>query len=140
MPRFEPFRGLRYQPDVAPLAQVIAPPYDVISATERAHLAFVGDGYRALRERVERLGLEDRVHVLPAVAAVEVPAFIRTADAVAVLYTPSVSGIEFALPNGFLSYPDSVAKPVIIVVEVTLMLSIAVILALLVAGPAERSE
>jgi uncharacterized protein (DUF1015 family) len=39
VPRFEPFRGLRYQPDVAPLAQVIAPPYDVISPTERAHLA-----------------------------------------------------------------------------------------------------
>ena len=39
MPRFEPFQGLRYRPDVAPLAQVIAPPYDVISPTERAHLA-----------------------------------------------------------------------------------------------------
>ena len=38
MPRFEPFQGLRYRPEVAPLAQVIAPPYDVISATERAHL------------------------------------------------------------------------------------------------------
>jgi uncharacterized protein (DUF1015 family) len=39
VPRFEPFQGLRYRPDVAPLAQVIAPPYDVISPTERAHLA-----------------------------------------------------------------------------------------------------
>jgi uncharacterized protein (DUF1015 family) len=39
MPRFEPFRGLRYQPDMAPLAQVIAPPYDVITPTERVHLA-----------------------------------------------------------------------------------------------------
>jgi uncharacterized protein (DUF1015 family) len=39
VPRFEPFQGLRYRPEVAPLAQVIAPPYDVISATERAHLA-----------------------------------------------------------------------------------------------------
>ena len=39
MPRFEAFRGLRYQPEMAPLAQVIAPPYDVISATERIHLA-----------------------------------------------------------------------------------------------------
>ncbi|MFZ0250020.1 MAG: DUF1015 domain-containing protein [Acidimicrobiales bacterium] len=39
MPRFEPFQGLRYQPELAPLAQVIAPPYDVISATERNHLA-----------------------------------------------------------------------------------------------------
>ena len=39
MPRFAPFRGLRYRPDVAPIAQVIAPPYDVISSTERVHLA-----------------------------------------------------------------------------------------------------
>ena len=39
VPRFEPFRGLRYRPEVAPLDQVIAPPYDVISPTERAHLA-----------------------------------------------------------------------------------------------------
>jgi uncharacterized protein (DUF1015 family) len=31
--------GLRYQPARAPIAQVIAPPYDVISATERTHLA-----------------------------------------------------------------------------------------------------
>ena len=39
VPRFDPFRGLRYRPDVAPIAQVIAPPYDVISPTERVHLA-----------------------------------------------------------------------------------------------------
>jgi uncharacterized protein (DUF1015 family) len=39
VPRFEPFQGLRYRSEVARLAQVIAPPYDVISASERAHLA-----------------------------------------------------------------------------------------------------
>jgi uncharacterized protein (DUF1015 family) len=39
VPRFEPFQGLRYGPEIAPVAQVIAPPYDVISASERAHLA-----------------------------------------------------------------------------------------------------
>src|SRR5215472_11244219 len=39
MPRFEPFRGLRYRPEHAPIAQVIAPPYDVITPTERVHLA-----------------------------------------------------------------------------------------------------
>ena len=44
----------------------------------------------------------------------------------------------FALPNGFLSYPDSIAKPLIIAVESVLTLSIAVILGLLVAGPPER--
>jgi uncharacterized protein (DUF1015 family) len=39
MPRFEPFRGVRYAPDLAPVAEVIAPPYDVITPTERADLA-----------------------------------------------------------------------------------------------------
>jgi uncharacterized protein (DUF1015 family) len=39
MPRFEPFRGVRYAADLAPVAQVIAPPYDVITPTERVHLA-----------------------------------------------------------------------------------------------------
>ena len=38
MPRFEPFRGLRYAPGV-PIGQVMAPPYDVISSAERVHLA-----------------------------------------------------------------------------------------------------
>jgi uncharacterized protein (DUF1015 family) len=39
MPRFEPFKGLRYRPELAPLDQVIAPPYDVISSAYRGHLA-----------------------------------------------------------------------------------------------------
>jgi len=39
MPRFEPFAGLRYDTDVTPLAEVIAPPYDIVSPAERAVLA-----------------------------------------------------------------------------------------------------
>ncbi len=39
VPRFEPFQGLRYSPGVAPIGQVMAPPYDVISSVERVHLA-----------------------------------------------------------------------------------------------------
>jgi glycosyltransferase involved in cell wall biosynthesis len=68
---------------------------------ERAHLVFVGDGYDAIRAQVAQRGLEARVHFLGAVAAGEVPAFIRSADAVAVLYLPTMGAIEFALPNGF---------------------------------------
>ena len=71
------------------------------SLPERAHLAFVGEGYAGVAEHVERLGLGSRVHVLPAVVSVDVPAFIRSADAVAVLYLPSIPAIEHALPNGF---------------------------------------
>lgn len=37
MPRFEPFRGLRYAPQVD-LDSVVAPPYDVVSPAERAEL------------------------------------------------------------------------------------------------------
>jgi uncharacterized protein (DUF1015 family) len=39
MPRFEPFRGLRYEPETEPIGQVMAPPYDVIGSAERVHLA-----------------------------------------------------------------------------------------------------
>ena len=39
MPRFSAFRGLRYDPAVIPLAQVIAPPYDVIEPADRMRLA-----------------------------------------------------------------------------------------------------
>jgi uncharacterized protein (DUF1015 family) len=38
VPRFEPFRGLRYVPRKAPIGQVMAPPYDVISSAERVRL------------------------------------------------------------------------------------------------------
>ena len=39
MPRFAPFAGLRYDPTRVELANVIAPPYDVVGPTERAALA-----------------------------------------------------------------------------------------------------
>ena len=38
MPRFEPFEGLRYNLDRVPIAQVTAPPYDVIDDDDRAAL------------------------------------------------------------------------------------------------------
>ncbi len=38
VPRFEPFPGLRYDPAI-PLDEVIAPPYDVVTPSERAMLA-----------------------------------------------------------------------------------------------------
>jgi multisubunit Na+/H+ antiporter MnhB subunit len=44
----------------------------------------------------------------------------------------------FVLAEGFLSYPTGFAKPLIVVAEVTLTLSIAVTLALLTAGRPER--
>jgi multisubunit Na+/H+ antiporter MnhB subunit len=44
----------------------------------------------------------------------------------------------FFVANSFLAYPPGISKPLIIVVEATLTLSIGVTLALLVAGPPER--
>ncbi len=46
----------------------------------------------------------------------------------------------FVLAGGFLAYPAGFAKPLIIVVEVALTLSIGVTLGLLVAGPPERAQ
>jgi multisubunit Na+/H+ antiporter MnhB subunit len=46
----------------------------------------------------------------------------------------------FALPGGFLSFPEPYAKPVIVMVEVFLVFSIGVTLCLLVAGPPLRKE
>lgn len=39
MTRFEPFFGLRYDDELAPLPEVIAPPYDIVDAQERERLA-----------------------------------------------------------------------------------------------------
>lgn len=39
MPRFEPFPGIRYASDKAPLQQVVSPPYDVIDTARRDALA-----------------------------------------------------------------------------------------------------
>ncbi len=44
----------------------------------------------------------------------------------------------FWIADGFLSYPSGFAKPIIVLVEAALALSIAVILGMLVAGPAAR--
>jgi multisubunit Na+/H+ antiporter MnhB subunit len=45
----------------------------------------------------------------------------------------------FWIADGFLSYPPGFAKPIIVVVEAALALSIAVILGMLVAGPAAKA-
>jgi multisubunit Na+/H+ antiporter MnhB subunit len=45
----------------------------------------------------------------------------------------------FALAEGFLAYPEGYAKPLIIVIEVAKMLSVAATLGLLVMGPPARS-
>lgn len=48
MPRFEAFAGLRYDPQVVALGDVVAPPYDVIDPAQRQRLAFRSP-YNAVR-------------------------------------------------------------------------------------------
>jgi multisubunit Na+/H+ antiporter MnhB subunit len=64
--------------------------------------------------------------------------WLRGALVVGPLVVLAIGFVGFALPGGFLSYPASFAKPVIIAIEVVLTLSIAAILAMLVAGPPAR--
>jgi hypothetical protein len=45
----------------------------------------------------------------------------------------------FVIADGFLAYPVAWAKPLIIVIEIALVLSIAATLGLLVVGPSERA-
>ncbi|QJP14070.1 DUF4040 domain-containing protein [Starkeya sp. ORNL1] len=45
----------------------------------------------------------------------------------------------FFIADGFLAYPPGLAKPIIVAVEAALTLSIAVIIALMVAGPAAKA-
>ncbi len=45
----------------------------------------------------------------------------------------------FAVASGFLAYPEAYAKPIILVIEVAMTLSVAVTLGLLVAGPPGRA-
>ena len=64
--------------------------------------------------------------------------WLRRAIVAGPLIFLAIGLIGFALPGGFLSYPAGFAKPLIIAIEVALTLSIAVILAMLAAGPAAR--
>ena len=48
---------------------------------ERVHLALLGKGYEKHLEEAERLGVEERIHLLPPVPPTEVTSAIRTADA-----------------------------------------------------------
>jgi multisubunit Na+/H+ antiporter MnhB subunit len=74
----------------------------------------------------------------------QVPAISRPSIRLLVVVGPAIFltiGLSgFALADAFLAYPAGYAKPLIIVVEATLTLSIAVTLGLLAAGPPERMQ
>ncbi len=72
----------------------------------------------------------------------QVPAISRPSLRLLVVVGPAIFlaiGLSgFTLADAFLAYPAGYAKPLIVVVEATLTLSIAVTLGLLAAGPPER--
>jgi glycosyltransferase involved in cell wall biosynthesis len=67
----------------------------------RFHLAFVGRGYEADKERLRRHPAASRVHFGRHVAPNQVIPFIRTADLGLVIYEPCSANYRYALPNGF---------------------------------------
>ena len=52
----------------------------------------------------------------------------------------AIGFLGFLVPGAFLAYPDGYAKPLIVVMEVALTLSIAVILGLLIVGPPKGED
>ena len=50
-----------------------------------------------------------------------------------------VGFVGFVIAGSFLAYPPEFAKPLILLIEVTLILSIAAMLGLLVVGPPQRN-
>jgi glycosyltransferase involved in cell wall biosynthesis len=68
---------------------------------ENFHLAFVGRGYGADRERLRLHPIGGRVHFASPVAPTEIVPFIRAADIGLLLYEPRSDNYRFALPNGF---------------------------------------
>jgi hypothetical protein len=52
----------------------------------------------------------------------------------------AIGALGVAIAGSFLAYPEAIAKPLIIVIELALLPSLAVTLALLVAGAPQRAE
>jgi hypothetical protein len=71
------------------------------------HVAFMGRGFEGDFDVSRRLGVEGRLHFLPAVPAVEVSTFIADADVGLLLYRPISRNYRSALPNGFFHVIDA---------------------------------
>jgi hypothetical protein len=71
------------------------------------HVAFMGRGFEGNLDVSRCLGVEGRLHFLPAVPAAEVSAFIAGADAGLLLYRPISRNYRSALPNRFFHVIDA---------------------------------
>ncbi|MBW3631885.1 MAG: glycosyltransferase family 4 protein, partial [Chloroflexi bacterium] len=79
---------------------------DAIALTDRPQLVLVGDGLLAdpLRARAARLGIEDRVHLLPPVPPAEVIGVAASADLGVSPIPPSCLNYRYSLPNKLFQY------------------------------------
>lgn len=126
MPRFSPFTGLRYDTARVDLADVIAPPYDVVGAEQRAALAGrhpansilvelpepdpVGDGdrYRAAADRLTRW-VADGVLVRDAAPAFY-PYRMTAPDGAVTLGVLGVLGLEEPSASEILPHEETLPK------------------------------
>lgn len=76
---------------------------NLVQAVPGVHLALVGqqEGAAAVQASIAGTDVGARVHVLPALPAPEVPAFIRSADAAVIYLRPVSLNMRYALPNKF---------------------------------------
>lgn len=83
------------------------------------------------------MGLLTGMAGLVAVPSMAQPALRRVVVLGALVFL-AVGAAGFVVPGAFLAYPVSVAKPLILVIEAALIVSVAATLGLLVAGPPGR--
>jgi glycosyltransferase involved in cell wall biosynthesis len=76
---------------------------DIVRALPAVHLALLGqqEGAAAVHRTVAERSLGARVHILPALPAPAVPAFLRSADAAVIYLHPVSLNMRYALPNKF---------------------------------------
>ena len=73
----------------------------LVGLPDHVHLAFVGDHHEDSQKTIDRLGLQNRAHVVSAVPPTEIVPFVRSADLSLILYSPVNPDYEHALPNKF---------------------------------------
>ncbi len=104
MPRFSPFRGLRYDPARVEIGKVVAPPYDVVGPVERATLAARHSANAILVELPEpdpRTG-DDRYAAAAARLAAWTSGGILVRDAVPALYPYRMTAPDGSVTLGVL--------------------------------------
>ncbi|MGH9090248.1 MAG: DUF1015 family protein [Acidimicrobiales bacterium] len=102
MPRFEPFRGLRYRPGAVRLNQVVAPPYDVVGPAQRSTLA-ARSPYNAIRVELPEADLHrglDRYRVAAELLAAWTARSVLVADPAPALYPYRMTSPEGRTSTG----------------------------------------